>query len=127
MNLLRKLVLLFGLSSAAAACEQAPERKADWPALPTTGFIVGRPATLDDMKLGNAAFTLDGKSAGALSIKIPQYVWWSDENGAKHPMFLVQGEEAPDGTKIVGLRDFEGNETVATLAELELLGMKKPE
>ncbi len=69
---------------------------------------------------------MDGKSLGAIPITIPQYVWWSDEDGTKHPMILVQAERAPDGIEIVGLRDFDGQETVATLPELELLGTKKP-
>ncbi len=59
-------------------------------------------------------------------LPIPQYVLWSDEHGAKHPMILVQAEKAPDGQTIVGLRDFSGQGTVATLPEVELLGTKKP-
>ncbi|WP_199857289.1 hypothetical protein [Sphingomonas sp. EC-HK361] len=87
---------------------------------------MGRTATVEDAKKGNATFSMDGKSQGALPIAIPQYVWWTDETGSKHPMILVQAELAPDGTKIVGLRDFGGEGTVATLLEVELLGTKKP-
>ena len=97
-----------------------------WPDLPTTGFLNGRTATVDDAKNGNAVFSMNGQSAGVLPLTIPQYVEWTDENGQKHPMILVQAEKGPDGTEIVGLRDFQGKDTVATLPELTLLGTKKP-
>jgi len=109
--------------TTAVACADAGGL---WPDLPTSGFMAGRAANVDDVKNGNAAFSMDGKSLGALPLAIPQYVFWTDENGQKHPMILVQAEQAPDGTKIVGLRNFAGQETVATLPELELLGTKKP-
>ena len=97
-----------------------------WPELPTRGFTVGRAATVEDAKSGNAVFSMNGQSKGAIALLIPQYVYWTDEHGVKHPMILVQAEHAPDGTQIVGLRDFQGHETVGTLPELTLLGTKKP-
>ncbi|MEG3180308.1 hypothetical protein [Sphingomonas sp. LT1P40] len=120
---------LFGKLSAALGLFAAPalaSEKVNWPDLPTSGFIADRPATVDDAKQGNAVFSMNGKSSGTVPITIPQYVWWSDEEGKRHPMILIQAELAPDGTKIVGLRNLAGEDTVATLPELELLGTKKP-
>ena len=97
-----------------------------WPDLPTTGFTKDRAATIEDAKNGNAVFSMDGKSNGAIHVTIPQYVLWTDEQGEKHPMILVQAEKAPNGMEIVGLRNFEGKETVATMPEITLLGTKKP-
>ncbi len=59
-------------------------------------------------------------------IKVPQYAYWRDEQGVKHPRIIVQAEEAPGGLTIVGLRDLGDAESVATLPEMELLGVKKP-
>ena len=115
------LPILLGLATSPA---QGGE-KMIWPDLPKTAFTAGRVASVEDAKQGNAVFSMDGKSGGALPLSIPQYAWWTDETGAKHPMVLVQAELAPDGTKVVGLRDFAGQETVATLAEIQLLGTKK--
>ena len=122
MTIIARVAALLGfVATPSIASDQAV-----WPDLPKTGFISGKPATVEDAKQGNAAFSLDGRSKGALPLIIPQYVRWTDEQGVSHPMILVQAEEAPDGTKIVGLRDFSGQETVATLAEIELLGTMKP-
>ena len=71
-------------------------------------------------------FSMNGGSKGALPVAIPQYVLWKDANGISHPMILVQAEIAPDGSEIVGLKDFNGGETVATLPEVTLLGTQKP-
>jgi hypothetical protein len=125
MNISKLFVRLAAALGLAASPALAGD-KVNWPDLPTSGFMTGRPATVEDAKQGNAVFSMDGKRSGVLPVVIPQYVWWSDEQGKKHPMILVQAEQALDGTKIVGLRDFAGSETVATMPELELLGTKKP-
>jgi len=97
-----------------------------WPDLPTRGFISGRPATIEDAKQGNAVFSMKGQSKGALAITVPQYALWRDEKALNHAMIVVQAERAPDGSEIVGLRDLEGHEAVATLPEVTLLGTEKP-
>ncbi|MEO7656683.1 MAG: hypothetical protein ABIS25_05025 [Sphingomicrobium sp.] len=94
--------------------------------LPSKGYISGRPATVEDAKAGNAVFSMNGGSKGALSIAIPQYALWKDAKGIGHPMIVVQAERAPDVSEIIGLRDFNGGETVATLPEVTLLGTGKP-
>jgi hypothetical protein len=116
------LAALIGLAGTPSPAEN----KINWPDLPTRGFTVGRPATVQDVEQGNAVFSMNGTGGGVVSVPVPQYVFWRDESGATHPKILVQIEKAPDGSTIVGLRDFEGNETVATLPELELLGTEKP-
>ncbi|WP_294358779.1 hypothetical protein [uncultured Sphingomonas sp.] len=98
----------------------------DWPALPTTGFVAGRPATQADFSSGNAIFSTDGASSVS-DLKVPQYVWWRDDDGQRHPRVLVQAELVHGGMTIVGLRDSAGNEAAATLPEVELLGTRKPE
>ena len=110
---------LLGFGSVAAS-------NAVWPDLPHSGFIAGRLATKDDFKRGNAVFWIEGAGNKVLHLQIPQYVLWRDEKGKERPMILVQAERVGNGTEVVGLRDFNGNETVATLAEVKLLGTKKP-
>jgi hypothetical protein len=97
-----------------------------WPDLPSKGYLAGRPASLGDAKAGNAVFSMDGGSKGALPVAIPQYVLWKDEQGTSHPMILVQAERAPDGSDILGLRDLVGGEMVVTMPEVTLLGTEKP-
>ena len=97
-----------------------------WPELPLHGFIVGRPATLDDVQRGDAVFHTNGTGGAAATVAIPQYAYWSESLGERQLVFLVQAEHSPDGPILVGLRDLDGNEIVATMSELELLGTKKP-
>ena len=97
-----------------------------WPDLPTKGFVIGRPATEEDVRAGNAVFSQAGTDEGTLGVQIPQYVLWLDELGKEHPMFLVQAEVTAHREDVMGLRGFDGSETVATLAEIRLLGTEKP-
>ena len=97
-----------------------------WPDLPTKGFLSGRPATNADVEAGNAVFSMDGKSEGAVEIAVPQYALWVDDQGQRHPVIVVQAEKAPGGMNIVGLLNRDGSYTAATLPELELLGTEKP-
>ncbi|TPG13488.1 hypothetical protein EAH87_17360 [Sphingomonas koreensis] len=100
--------------------------RVSWPDLPTKGFIKERLATVEDVDRGDAVFSTNG-AGHVVSVVIPQYAYWRDEKGAKHPRILVQAEGAPNGLTMVGLRDFAGNESVATLPEVELLGTRKPQ
>jgi hypothetical protein len=118
------LIRLRTLLGPVAPPPQSPDR-AIWPDLPVHNFVSGRSASIDDAQRGDAAFSMDGKGKGPLPIAIPQYVSWRDADGVDHAMILIQAEQAPDGTSIVGLRSFHGEETVATLPEITLLGTKK--
>jgi translation elongation factor EF-Tu-like GTPase len=120
----KRIVVLAGMLGVGSAGLSAS--KVVWPELPRTGFIKERPATEEDIRRGNAVFSQAGTDEGALKLEIPQYVLWKDEDGRKHPMILVQAERSANGTDVVGLRDFAGSETVATLPEVTLLGTKKP-
>ena len=122
MAFLTNLLGMFGIVSTSAVAGAS-----EWPELPASEFISGKPATEQDVAEHRAIFSMAGKSQGPLSIEIPQYVLWTDENGAEHPMILVQAERAPDGSEIVGLRGFDRSEMVATLPEVKLLGKWKPE
>jgi hypothetical protein len=99
---------------------------AHWPDLPAVEFFAGRTATEDDIADGRAVFSMAGQSPGSLSIEVPQYAYWIDEMGDEHPMIVVQAEQHPDGTAIIGLRSSDGSEAVATLPEVKLLGKEKP-
>jgi hypothetical protein len=118
----KKLMLGLGFAASATSAND----RFDWPELPTTGFIAGREAVNEDTAYGRAIFSLDGKSAGPIAVTIPQYALWRDEDGVAHPVILMQAETAPDGTQIVGLRNFDGSDTVATMPEITLLGVDKP-
>jgi hypothetical protein len=98
-----------------------------WPALPSGGFLTGRAAEPHDVENGDAVFSMDGKSAGHIDIEIPQYALWTDENGQKHPVVVVQAERAPTGLEIVGLLMPDGSHAAATMPELKLLGTRKPD
>jgi hypothetical protein len=87
-----RLAVLFALllrmgGTVTDASAETPE----WPALPTKGFIVGRPATQRDVADGNAVFSAEknGKVIGApLSIQIPQDALRDDGKGQKFPSSL---------------------------------------
>jgi len=97
-----------------------------WPEPPASGFLVGRTATEADIASGNAIFATNGTSS-ASDLKVPQFVWWRDQEGGRHLRVLVQAEVVHGDITIVGLRDAVGNEAAATLPEVELLGTRKPE
>ena len=122
MVFLKNLFVILGIVSTSAVAGAG-----QWPELPEKEFISGKPATEQDISDHRAIFSMAGQSQGPLSIEIPQYALWIDEKGAEHPMILVQAERAPDGSEIVGLRGFDGSETVATLPEVKLLGKQKLE
>ncbi len=121
MKLLNILATVLGFGAATVSTAGAP-----WPDLPSNGFIEGRLATVDDVKRGDAVFAQQAGGTIALNIVIPQYALWRDEKGTPHPMIVVQAEQGPDRSEIVGLRGFDGSETVATLGEVKLLGTRKP-
>lgn len=118
---MKKWLSLFSFLTTFSAGASAQD---SWPPLPDKGFVVGRPATLEDIKAGNAVFVAseDGRSIGKpLDIIIPQYAYLKSE-GLKIPVILVQAEEAK-GMKMVGARDFSGQAHVANLQEFQLLGL----
>lgn len=103
-----------------------------WPDLPKNGFIAGRVATADDVKAGNAAFAAVGKNGEPLSkpilLEIPQYAWHMETHeGVKKPIIVIQAEDTPAG-KVIGYRVVGGTRLgVCLLAEVRLLGRKKPQ
>ena len=97
----------------------------DWPTLPSTGFVTGRPAQKNDVANGDAVFVAAVKDVvigKPLPITIPQYALLRD---TKERVILVQAEEA-NGMKLFGVRGLDGKEAVVTDADLELLGTQKP-
>jgi hypothetical protein len=121
----KKATIFLALAALSSAC--TAETNMDWPQLPSSGFLSGRAATNADVEAGQAVFSMDGKSEGALPIAIPQYALWTDESGAAHPVVVVQAEKAPGGLEIVGLLHRDGSHAAATMAELGLLGTAKSE
>lgn len=105
--------------------------KGQWPALEGQRFIRGRPASLQDVEAGNAAFVLqtDGRPIGsALDITIPQYAYFTDtESGSRTPCIVIQAEQA-SGKEYVGAYDFrEDSHIVGFLGDFALLGAEQPE
>jgi hypothetical protein len=100
----------------------------EWPSLPTKGFISGRPATEQDVDDGNAIFVakVGGTTIGKpIPVTIPQFAYWTDSNGKKVPVVILQAEEA-NGMPLFGFRNAAGAAHVATGPELELLGTTPP-
>jgi len=118
-GLLSMLLLLVGTELAVASAHGS-----QWPTLPKTGFIAGRPATQQDVADGNAVFSAekDGVVIGKpLPVQIPQFALWDDGKGHRIPVIVVQAESA-NGFEIFGLRDASGKDLACTRAELVLLG-----
>jgi len=100
-----------------------------WPDLPSSGFILGRVATIGDVKAGNAAFAAVGKNGEKLStpvaIEIPQYALHIEGN-KQSPVIVIQAEDTPAG-KTIGYKPIVGRGLgVCQLADVRLLGTKKP-
>ena len=120
MRWLGTLLALFAPSAQGAVTE--------WPPLPKSGFVAGRLATEADLKRGDAVFLslIDGKPSGSPArIPIPQYAQLIEENGQRRPVVVVQAEIGEQGT-LLGMRDANGNEYVATEAEVVLFGSSHP-
>ena len=106
----------------------ADTQNSQWPALPKTGFISGRPATKQDVAEGNAVFVAekDGKGIGtALPIQIPQYAYWDDGKGHQVPVIVVQAEVA-NGMELFGILMASGGYSACLRRELTLLGQTAP-
>jgi len=103
-----------------------------WPTLSTTGFIAGRPATVDDVDRGSAVFCQqanDAEPSEPFDVEVPQYAIWREADGADVPAILVQAERHitdPDGDAVFGLRTLDGREVVADSSEVSLLGKQVP-
>jgi hypothetical protein len=103
-----------------------------WPALPTTGFIAGRSATVDDVDGRDAVFCQqadDGAPSEPFATKVPQYAIWHDADGADVPVILIQAEHHitdRDGDAVFGLRTLDGHDVVADSSEVSLLGEQVP-
>ena len=99
-----------------------------WPPLPRSGFVTGRLATEADIRHGDAVFltTIDGKPSGTPArIQVPQYALLNQENGKRQPVVVVQAETNERGT-FLRMRDAAGQEYVARIAEVTLLGSTHP-
>jgi hypothetical protein len=89
----RLAALLGALGVAAAAATQTVP--VNWPPLPTTGFISGRPATDQDVTAGNAVFVL--KAYGSyfgkpMDVTIPQYAYFTKYGEKPVPVIVIQAE-----------------------------------
>jgi hypothetical protein len=116
------------LGALLALMSSSSDAAAQWPALPTSGFISGRLATEADLKRGSAVFLslVDGKPSGRPArVVIPQFAHLIDERGVKLPVVVVQAEMGERGT-LFGVKDAKGNEYVATESEVVLLGASHP-
>jgi hypothetical protein len=111
--------------------ESTKQSIAEWPLLPTVGFIRGRAASEKDVNDGNAVFvaaesngTIIGKP---LQIEIPQYAYWDDEESGDRLRVIVIQAELAKGYEMIGFKNIETGELGAGLRqEFELLGTKIP-
>jgi len=105
------------MSTAAAAAE--------WPPLPTQGFIKGRAAQQDDVVKGNAVFAAvaNGVVVGKpIPIAIPQYA----QLRAGHDRVIVVQAEVANGLRVYGVRRLDGKSSVVAETDVELLGTTRP-
>jgi len=80
------------------------------------------------MKRGDAIFVAkvgDETIGKPIAIMIPQYAYWTDEQGRRVPVVIVQAEEEK-GRQLFGFRDSQGQDYVATGPEITLLGTNRP-
>jgi hypothetical protein len=95
---------------------------AKWPALPNSGFLIGRGAAPEDVDNGTAIFAAghDGSSDGKpLDIEIPQYGYFREQD--KY-VIILQAEKY-GGQSIIGAETFDGEKVVGLIDEFELLGV----
>jgi hypothetical protein len=117
--------LLALVTISAASAQTSPP---DWPPLPATGFVSGRPATDGDIADGNAVFVFQeyGTPFGKpMDIAIPQYAYLTRRGEKPVPVIVIQAEIGK-GIKVFGVRNFAGNPSTARAYELQLLGTKAP-
>ena len=117
---LTTLLVVLGVSAALAQT---------WPALPTTGFVLGRPATDKDVADGNAVFVL--KAHGVyfgkpLDVVIPQYAYLLKRGDKPVPVIVIQAEQERN-LKLFGVRGLDGDLSVAKETDLQFLGVKPPQ
>ncbi|MEM7412106.1 MAG: hypothetical protein AAF430_17900 [Myxococcota bacterium] len=102
-----------------------------WPVLPSSGFIVGRAASMADVESGDAVFVAQvGESiiGVPLDLQIPQYAYLTDAGGSDRIRVIIVQAENAGGTDMIGyLQIDDGSQGVGTLAEFELLGIIPPE
>lgn len=109
----------------AEVVSDAEAMRRQWPPLPTSGFITGRPATAADVAAGNAAFVAqaDGEVVGEpLDIAIPQHaVYVNPEDGKRTLVFIIQAERHR-GREMLGYREIvTGRVGVAMRSEFVFL------
>jgi hypothetical protein len=121
MRLLVLTLLFLGACTSAASAENS------WPALPSSGFTAGRPASQADVAAGNAGFAVgDGTDivGTPLTISIPQYAFFND-NGTMVPVVLIQAEQA-QGKELAAGKKTDGTIVVGFMSDFTLLGTAPP-
>lgn len=122
--MIRLLVLMLIL---LGACTPAASAGGAWPALPSDGFVTGRPASQSDVNAGNAGFAFGHGTdivATALPVVIPQYAYFNDD-GAMIPVIVVQAEQA-QGKELATGKKADGTLVVGFLRDFTLLGTQPP-
>jgi hypothetical protein len=112
---------LFGMNASHAGQQE-------WPPLPNKRFVSGRAATVQDVDKGDAIFVAkvgDEVIGKPILVTIPQFAYWTNEDGKRLPVVVIQAEEA-NGKRLFGFRDVLGKDHVGTAAELTLLGTTPP-
>ncbi|WP_367188663.1 hypothetical protein [Burkholderia sp. Ed8] len=119
------IALACGLTSASSLAEDV-----NWPELPKTCFVSQRPASVEDVSKGCAAFLIGGpeRSVGMpLNIQIPQYAFHVDSTTGKKTAVIVLQAEERSGIKAVGFKEVQTSSIgAALLSEMQFLGTSKP-
>jgi hypothetical protein len=120
---MQRFIAALSVFLAAVALAQT----ANWPSLPTDGYIRGRPATKADVEAGRAVFVAadgDRVIGRPLPITIPEYAYFLNE-GKRVPAIVLQAEEAR-GRKLLGARLLTGDQVAGFISDFELLGTRAP-
>ena len=100
-----------------------------WPPLPASGFVSGRPATNADVAAGRAAFSLQAQGVvigKPTDVTVPQYAFLVEEGSKRTPGIVIQAEVG-QGIRMLGFRPLTGGALLAALeSEFELLGTTIP-
>jgi hypothetical protein len=115
-KMMAALLVLFAAEGIAMA--------ADWPELPTKGFIAGRPAEQKDAANGDGAFVaaVGGVSVERpIPIEIPQFARMRDP---REIVIVIQAKRL-NGLRLIGTRSRDGRDGVCLDTDLDLLGRNR--
>jgi len=118
-------LLAFALAVALLDCHRPePAATVQWPPLPTDGFVIGRPATAEDVRAGRAGFAME--NGEALPVPVPQYAFHVSRSGERAPGIIIQAEVG-QGIAVYTMRTIPDRTILYAMeSEFVLLGTATP-